>query len=254
MDRQFQSIYCIKEREFLKTKENVIKVGKTKQPLSKRTNQYPKGSELLFYIRVDDCDNLERVIIKAFKDKYLHRKDIGNEYFEGDYEDMIETICFLRKNFINLNNEENEERVKKIQQMIEIEIEKEEEKIKKELIKEEKLIQKEVNNIIELIIGGIEKNNKEEERLKIKQQKEKRKYSFEKFMNDFIITNNKTDYISSTEIQNYITKNELCINIKTLSVYIKEYCKNNNFNNIKNDCKRENGKMRQVWFGIAKVN
>jgi hypothetical protein len=139
--------------------------------------------------------------------------------------------------------------------MIEIEIEKEEEKIKKkELIKEEKLIQKEVNNIIELIIGGIEKNNKEEERLKIKQQKEKRKYSFEKFMNDFIITNNKTDYISSTEIQNYITKNELCINIKTLSVYIKEYCKNNNFNNIKNDCKRENGKMRQVWFGIAKVN
>ena len=49
-------------------------------------------------------------------------------------------------------------------------------------------------------------------------------------------------------------ENELCINIKTLSVYIKEYCKNNNFNNIKNDCKRENGKITQVWFGIIKVN
>ncbi len=42
-----ESIYLIIEREFLKTDENIIKIGKTTQPLLKRYNSYPKGSKLM---------------------------------------------------------------------------------------------------------------------------------------------------------------------------------------------------------------
>ena len=296
MDKPFQSVYLIKEREFLKTKENVIKIGKTKQSLNKRINQYPKGSELLLQITTDDCDNLENAIIKAFKDKYIHRKDIGNEYFEGDHEDMIETICFLRKNFIKINNEEKIEIERKIKNIKKLKEEKdklkEEEKKNKELIKEEKIIQKEVNNTIELIIGEVEKKNKElikEEKIiqkevnniieliigevekkiinteknKIEKQRDGKKQKENKmelfiiktFINNFIITNNKLDYILSSEIQSWISTNELDIHIAKLSVHIKNYCKKNNFDKVIN-CNKRIPKLgvKTVWLGISKIN
>ena len=37
-------IYLLQEREFIKTKENVYKIGMTKKENHKRFNQYPKGS------------------------------------------------------------------------------------------------------------------------------------------------------------------------------------------------------------------
>ena len=41
-------IYLLQEREFIKTKEHIYKVGMTKQENHERFNQYPKGSILLF--------------------------------------------------------------------------------------------------------------------------------------------------------------------------------------------------------------
>ena len=43
-------IYLLQEREFIKTKEPIYKIGKTKQEKIKRIKSYPNGSELLFYI------------------------------------------------------------------------------------------------------------------------------------------------------------------------------------------------------------
>ena len=45
MDTQY--IYLLQEREFIKTKEPIYKIGKTKQVNNKRFGQYPKGSVLL---------------------------------------------------------------------------------------------------------------------------------------------------------------------------------------------------------------
>jgi len=85
-------IYLLQEREFVKCNENIYKVGKTKKDQFTRFNQYPNGSILLLQIKCNDCDCNEREIIKLFKSKYTHKKQIGNEYFEGDYEDMMKNI------------------------------------------------------------------------------------------------------------------------------------------------------------------
>ena len=85
-------IYLLQEREFVKTKEKIYKVGRTKKENHQRFNQYPKGSILLFQMICKKCENIEGKIIKEFKDKFKQCKDIGNEYFEGDYKRMIEII------------------------------------------------------------------------------------------------------------------------------------------------------------------
>jgi len=77
-------IYLVKEREFIKTKENIYKIGRSKQENTKRFLQYPKGSELIIQSRCIDCIKTEKILINLFKTKFIHRRDIGNEYFEGN--------------------------------------------------------------------------------------------------------------------------------------------------------------------------
>ena len=59
-------IYLLQEREFIKTKENIYKIGMTQCENLKRFNQYPKGSCLLFQMICDDCKTIEKSIIKKF--------------------------------------------------------------------------------------------------------------------------------------------------------------------------------------------
>jgi len=91
-------IYLLQEREFIKTKENVYKVGRTEKENHSRFNQYPKGSVLLFQMSCNDCKSIERQIINLFKEKFIQRKDIGNEYFEGDFQLMIDIIYSTIRN------------------------------------------------------------------------------------------------------------------------------------------------------------
>ncbi len=93
-----QYIYLLQEREFTKTTENVYKVGMTKKENHKRFNQYPKGSVLLFQMICNNCKNIEKQVINLFKHHFKLRKDIGNEYFEGDYKNMIDIIYSTIKN------------------------------------------------------------------------------------------------------------------------------------------------------------
>jgi len=93
-----QYIYLLQEREFTKTIENVYKVGMTKKENYERFNQYPKGSVLLFQMICNDCKNIEKQVIKLFKHHFKLRKDIGNEYFEGDYKIMTDIIYSTIKN------------------------------------------------------------------------------------------------------------------------------------------------------------
>ena len=85
-------IYLLQEREFIKTNEKIYKVGMTQKENFERFNQYPKGSVLLFQIICNDCKNMEVQVIKQFKEKFIQRKDIGSEYFEGNYKSMIDII------------------------------------------------------------------------------------------------------------------------------------------------------------------
>ena len=94
-DNNNEFIYLIKEREFIKTKEHIYKIGKTKQENLQRIKSYPNGSILLLYIITNDCDKKEKEIIQKFKELFIHKKDIGNEYFMGDYNHMINIILSI---------------------------------------------------------------------------------------------------------------------------------------------------------------
>ena len=104
-------IYFLQEREFIKTNENIYKIGMTNKKHLERFNQYPKGSKLLFQITCNNANKVEKEIINSLKNKFIRRKDIGNEYFEGNYLEMIDLIfdCtrnsfFEKKNIKSGNN------------------------------------------------------------------------------------------------------------------------------------------------------
>lgn len=96
-------IYIIHLREYFNTNQNIYKIGKTKQELFKRFKQYPKGSQLISQYDCSDCDIVEKNIINLFKNKYIQRKDIGTEYFEGDILQMKDDIYNETKNNIELS-------------------------------------------------------------------------------------------------------------------------------------------------------
>ena len=97
MAESIQYIYLLQEREFIKCNENVYKIGKTMQNNSKRFGQYPKNSNLLAQLVCVNCHKCETYIKKVFMKKYKQRKDIGTEYFEGDYNVMIDDIFTIIK-------------------------------------------------------------------------------------------------------------------------------------------------------------
>lgn len=86
-EQSLNFMYILKEREFLKSKENIFKLGFTSKGIIVRSNGYPKGSEIYCCLPVPG--NPESKAITHFKQKFTHRKDIGNEYFEGNFENMF---------------------------------------------------------------------------------------------------------------------------------------------------------------------
>lgn len=85
-------LYLLREREFIKTNELIFKVGKTTQNLYQRINKYPKDSELIMAIRVADCHTAETALLKELRRKYIQRRDIGYEYFEGDQQEFMKEL------------------------------------------------------------------------------------------------------------------------------------------------------------------
>ena len=88
-----QYVYMIKTREFIRMNENIFKIGRTEQLNLGRFNSYDKGSILLFQSICENCRDCEKMIIKKFKENFIHRTDFGNEYFEGDCNKMISILC-----------------------------------------------------------------------------------------------------------------------------------------------------------------
>jgi len=71
---QTHYIYLLQEREFTKTSEPIYKVGRTTKSNHQRFNQYPNGSILLFQMICNNCKNIERCIIKQFKENLFYEK------------------------------------------------------------------------------------------------------------------------------------------------------------------------------------
>jgi hypothetical protein len=102
-------IYLIIEREFLKTKENIYKIGRTSQEGLDRIKQYPKGSKLILYLESKDSLEDEKELIKIFELKYKCMRDIGREYFEDNSKNIIYDITkyFTDKYYQESKNNES---------------------------------------------------------------------------------------------------------------------------------------------------
>lgn len=91
-----QYVYMIRPREFIRLNENTYKIGKTTQNPNSRLAGYPKGSEVLSFICVNDCDSAEKEIMSKFISEFKQALDYGREYFTGNEEAMLAqfiTIC-----------------------------------------------------------------------------------------------------------------------------------------------------------------
>lgn len=92
-NRKNEYIYLLREREFIRLGEETYKIGKTKQqnPFM-RVHQYPKGSEVIMVLEVDDCDDTEKDLICMFTQNFERMLDYGREYFKGDKNKMMSMI------------------------------------------------------------------------------------------------------------------------------------------------------------------
>ena len=97
VEKEGDFVYVIKEREFIKTKENIYKIGRTERGHSKRVSQYPKNSIVFNIIKVPDSKKYENEIKKIFKKKFIQRKDIGTEYFEANIASIRKEIYKIVK-------------------------------------------------------------------------------------------------------------------------------------------------------------
>lgn len=92
VDEIFEYIYLLKDRTAVRSSEEVYKIGKIKQSNLNRFKSYPKGINILLLIKCDNCSLVEKKIMYLFKQKYIHNRDYGNEYFNGNPKEMITDI------------------------------------------------------------------------------------------------------------------------------------------------------------------
>ena len=100
-------IYLLQEREFIRSGENVYKIGRTSHHPNQRLGKYPKDSELHIIVSVNDDLESENILLKIFRKKFTRRSDIGAEYFQGDVKIMKE-IIYLHSTSAHSENLENE--------------------------------------------------------------------------------------------------------------------------------------------------
>ena len=83
-------LYCLIEREFINSGENVYKVGKSLH-LTQRMSAYPKGSSVISVFKVNNCHTLEKVLLKQLDacKGLTNARDVGREYYRGDLKDVM---------------------------------------------------------------------------------------------------------------------------------------------------------------------
>ena len=92
--------YIIHVREFKNLNQNIYKIGRTKS-ITKRFRQYPKGSLLLHCRKSNDDAESEALMLHQLKNLFIHRQDLGREYFEGDFDELKEEFDKIVQLFQN---------------------------------------------------------------------------------------------------------------------------------------------------------
>jgi len=129
-----EGVYLIQPREFIKSNENVYKLGRSFH-LDNRVKQYPNGSNTILMLNCNNSIACEKYLINLFKTKFIQKPYYGTEYFEGDKKLMIREIInyiasiddqenkkdkkivnkeVVNKEVVNKENKENKKNIKDI--------------------------------------------------------------------------------------------------------------------------------------------
>ena len=93
-------VYLIHPIRFLEQKQNVYKLGKTTgHNCRNRFSGYDKNSRIKLIMCVPDCHIAEYALIKEFDKRYKKRKDVGNEYYQGDLNKMKSTFMRIVRSY-----------------------------------------------------------------------------------------------------------------------------------------------------------
>lgn len=71
-----------------------------------------------------------------------------------------------------------------------------------------------------------------------------------KFLNDYELTNDETDYVESKQIEGWIKMNSEKVSMTKFGLEMKKYATIKKLNNVTNKAKKIGGKSKVCWFGI----
>ena len=74
-----------------------------------------------------------------------------------------------------------------------------------------------------------------------------------KLLLDYEITNLDEDYVTSSDLQEWIDEKKLSLTMKKFGMELKRYCCLRKYENVTNGDKKVNGKKKVVWYGLKKI-
>ena len=83
-------IYLIQDNRFSNNFESIYKICKNKYLIDE-----PIDSKLLLYTECNNCDEKFDSISILFKQHFIHMKEIGNDYYKGDLNIMIDIFQYI---------------------------------------------------------------------------------------------------------------------------------------------------------------
>lgn len=95
-------VYIILRSEFLRENQHIYKIGCTKDnPPHLKLWKYPYGSLFIALYKVKSCDQIEKLFSDILKNtsNIKWRKDIGDEYFEGNLQLILNVFSQLYSSY-----------------------------------------------------------------------------------------------------------------------------------------------------------
>jgi len=89
--------------------DKIYKLGRTSRPFELRYNEYKHTKPAIkLVITCDDSNTKETNLLIKFREKFTQRKDLGNEYFIGDVEEMKNIIItYITNNTTIITHKDN---------------------------------------------------------------------------------------------------------------------------------------------------
>jgi hypothetical protein len=91
-------IYILHEREFLNLNQDIYKIYYTTNNINIFMNEIPKGSNILLFQHISKNNNIIEIILKNLRKYFIEENKIGEKYFKGDVDSIIELINYILYN------------------------------------------------------------------------------------------------------------------------------------------------------------